>query len=465
MNENQQKIINYNDNIRIIAGAGCGKTYTLILKISDLINNKNISPSDILVISFTNNSVNDIKMKISSEINVFTFHKLAIHILNKCKFNYQLITNNYLDYIIYEYLHTISSKEKHYILKFVKYPKSYSSFLKSKEFDSFKNLIIKYINLLKANGIAIIKNKISSYTTSEKNILFIILNIYKTYIIEKISTNSLDLDDLIIYATKYVKKINFSYKYIIIDEFQDTSFIRFQLILALIKNTKAKIIVVGDDWQSIYRFTGCDLQLFLDLPNFISNIKTFKLEENYRNSNKILQISKIFIEKNKYQIAKKLYSNIFIDKPIKLVEYNNPALVLNELLDVFITNNLNATILIRNSIDIYSYLNSEIKINNNSIVYKKFFFPFMTIHKSKGLEFENVILLNCNNDIMGFPNKIEDNSIIRKLQINDEIKYAEERRLFYVALTRTKNVIYLLYNSHNPSIFIKEIKKIIKKFS
>ena len=465
MNENQQKIINYNDNIRIIAGAGCGKTYTLILKISDLINNKNISPSDILVISFTNNSVNDIKMKISSEINVFTFHKLAIHILNKCKFNYQLITNNYLDYIIYEYLHTISSKEKNYILKFVKYPKSYSSFLKSKEFDSFKNLIIKYINLLKANGIAIIKNKISSYTTSEKNILFIILNIYKTYIIEKISTNSLDLDDLIIYATKHVKKINFSYKYIIIDEFQDTSFIRFQLILALIKNTKAKIIVVGDDWQSIYRFTGCDLQLFLDLPNFISNIKTFKLEENYRNSNKILQISKIFIEKNKYQIAKKLYSNIFIDKPIKLVEYNNPALVLNELLDVFITNNLNATILIRNSIDIYSYLNPEIKINNNSIVYKKIFFPFMTIHKSKGLEFENVILLNCNNDIMGFPNKIEDNSIIRKLQINDEIKYAEERRLFYVALTRTKNVIYLLYNSHNPSIFIKEIKKIIKKFS
>ena len=124
MNENQQKIINYNDNIRIIAGAGCGKTYTLILKISDLINNKNISPSDILVISFTNNSVNDIKMKISSEINVFTFHKLAIHILNKCKFNYQLITNNYLDYIIYEYLHTISSKEKHYILKFVNYRES-----------------------------------------------------------------------------------------------------------------------------------------------------------------------------------------------------------------------------------------------------------------------------------------------------------------------------------------------------
>lgn len=465
MNTNQQKIINYNDNIRIIAGAGCGKTYTLILKITDLINNKNISPSDILVVSFTNNSVNDIKMKINSEINVFTFHKLAMHILDKCKFNYHLITNNYMDYVVYEYLHTLSSKEKKYILKFVKYSRSYSAFLKAEEFASFKNLIIKYINLLKANGLNIIKNKISRYTTFEKNILLIILNIYKTYIIEKISTHSLDLDDLIIYATEYVKKANFSYKYIIIDEFQDTSFIRFQLILALIKNTKAKTIVVGDDWQSIYRFTGCDLQLFLNLPNFISNIKTFKLEENYRNSNKILQISKMFIEKNKYQITKKLYSNIFINNPIKMIAYNNPTYILNKLLDSFLTNNQNATILMRNSLDIYSYLNSEIKINNNSIIYKKKIFPFMTIHKSKGLEFENVILLNCNDNITGFPNKIEDNPIIKKLQINTEIKYAEERRLFYVALTRTKNIIYLLYNSHNPSIFIKEIKKIIKKFS
>ena len=88
---------------------------------------------------------------------------------------------------------------------------------------------------------------------------------------------------------------------------------------------------------------------------------------------------------------------------------------------------------------------------------------FYTVHKSKGLESEYVILLNCNNEILGFPNQIENHSLIDKIFSNNEIKFAEERRLFYVAITRCKKQTILVYNKNNPSIFIKEIKRIVKK--
>lgn len=463
MNINQQDIINYDGNSRIIAGAGCGKTFTLILKINYLINIHKIPPENILVISFTNNSVNDIKSKINSNVVVFTFHKLAINILEKANYQFKSISDKYLYYIIDEYLTNLSIKEQRLILKYLHFPKSYNSFFKSKEATSFKKLIFKYISLIKANGTSLIKPNINNLNRLEKGILLIILDIYRLYLSEKKSTNSLDLDDLITYATSQIKNTNINYKYIIIDEFQDTSIIRFNLVQDLLKHTKAKLIVVGDDWQSIYRFSGCDLNLFLELPYYVNNIKTFKLEKNYRNSNEILQISKCFIEKNKYQISKKLYSDIVVLNPIRLFAYKSSKDCLINILEYFLNNNLNVTILSRNFSDIYDYLNKEITLENNLIKYKERIFNYMTIHKSKGLEFDNVILLNCNDNIMGFPNKIEDSPIIKKTFKNTEMKFAEERRLFYVALTRTKNVVYLLYNKNSPSVFIKEIKKIIKK--
>ena len=463
MNKEQQAIIDYNGHTRIIAGAGCGKTYTLVLKINNLINIHEVLPKNILVISFTNNSVNDIKAKINANVDVFTFHKLALNILDKCNYNYNLINDNYLNYIINEYLTTICLKKQRSILRYVHFPKSYTSFLKSKEATSFKRLIYKYINLIKANGTSLIKSNFNNLNHREKEILLIILDIYKVYLLEKKSTNSLDLDDLIIYATNLIKPTTIKYKYIIIDEFQDTSMIRFKLIWAVLKHTKAKLIVVGDDWQSIYRFSGCDLNLFLNLPSYIFNIKTFKLEQNYRNSNEILQISKRFIEKNKFQITKNLYSNINILNPIRLISYTSSKESLKPILDYFIDKNLNVTILSRNSHDIEAYINEEIFFIDKVIKYREKEFNYMTIHKSKGLEFDNVILLNCNDDVMGLPNKIEDGNIIEKIYKNTEIKFAEERRLFYVALTRTKNIIFLLYNRNSPSIFIKELKKLIKK--
>ena len=89
----------------------------------------------------------------------------------------------------------------------------------------------------------------------------------------------------------------------------------------------------------------------------------------------------------------------------------------------------------------------------------------MTVHKSKGLEEKNIILINVNDNILGFPNKIKDDKILRLVNLSHEkIEFAEERRLFYVAITRTKNYCYIMCKKNNESLFVKELVKKHKKY-
>ena len=121
-------------------------------------------------------------------------------------------------------------------------------------------------------------------------------------------------------------------------------------------------------------------------------------------------------------------------------------------------------ILGRNNNDIYDVLN-PIYINNNIISYKYSNIYYKTIHKSKGLEEENVLIINLTNNINSLPSQIKEESLLKYVLIyKDLYPYEEERRLFYVALTRTKNYCYLYVNKNNPSIFIEELNKHYKKY-
>ena len=256
------------------------------------------------------------------------------------------------------------------------------------------------------------------------------------------STNSLDFNDMIIEATNLVKEKGIrKIKYIIIDEYQDTSFIRYLLIKAIKDKTKSRIICVGDDYQSIYRFNGCSLNMFINFKKYFKHSKVLKISNTYRNSQELIDVAGYFIQKNKNQIYKKLKSNKHIDKPIKIMYGNN----LNKLINKVAENKI--LILGRNNFDIEKY---NYNVNKN--------IKYMTIHKSKGLEEEAVIIINLKDDILGIPNKIKDNKIIKYVnKYKNEYPYDEERRLFYVAMTRTKGNLYLLVDKNNPSIFVKEI--------
>lgn len=463
LDDNQMKLLINDSNFLVIAGAGSGKTLTILGKVNYLIEQQNILPENILLISFTNASVNDLKKRVKYNVNIYTFHKLAMHILEKNNVNYTICKSNLLSFIISEYLYTCSKVEQKQILNFLKINTNYSNFLFSHCFKNFCKLIETFINLYKTNNYNFDKLSKIKYSKTEKDILLIIFKIYKKYIDEKNSTNSLDFDDLILYATQYANKTKLNYKYIIIDEFQDSSFIRLNLIKAIIQNENAKIIVVGDDWQSIYQFSGCDLNLFLNFSTHFSNVEILKLKNTYRNSQELIQIASDFVQKNQNQIKKKLISQKHNVMPIIFVPYINKKAKLKSTLNNILKETDDILILSRNNQDIYSYIDKDMKLENNILHYNNHKLKCMTIHKSKGLEAKYTIILNCNDDILGFPNKIKNNHITEKLFSLETMPFAEERRLFYVALTRCKESTYILYDKKNPSKFVKELKKIVKK--
>lgn len=445
----------------IVAGAGSGKSLTMVGKIKYLIERKGVKEDEILCISFTRDSSknleNNIKKNYNYNIKVYTFHALALYFL-KDK-NYNISDTNLLRYIVDEYFYFImyDNNIKLKVKKVLnKIDTNYKTVLKSKELENLKRLIITFINLFKSNNYNMayfLKIK------DNKDILRFIIDIYTLYEEELKSTNKIDFNDMIILATNYVKNNNIkNYKYIIVDEYQDTSYIRYLFLKEIINKTKAKIICVGDDYQSIYRFNGCNLNMFLNFKKYFGYTKVLKINNTYRNSQELINVASKFIMKNKRQLYKKLRSKKRIDKPIKIMYGDN----LKKLLDKVLQQHKNILILGRNNFDINRYFVIE---KNNIIKYKGANIKYLTIHASKGLEDECVIIINLKDDILGIPNKIKDDKILKYVNNNKDIyPYEEERRLFYVALTRTKNEVYLLVDKKNPSIFVKELIKDSNKY-
>lgn len=206
---------------------------------------------------------------------------------------------------------------------------------------------------------------------------------------------------------------------------------------------------MGDDYQSIYRFTGCDLRIFINFKYYFEDASICKIENTYRNSQELIDIAGNFIMKNSFQLKKELKSMKSVEKPIKIVYYKNSKKDFEKLLNKI--GNKKILILGRNNSDINNYY----KIDETKTDIK-----YMTIHKSKGLEEDNVILINMLDKINGFPNKMVDDSVLDfVLTTHDRIAYEEERRLFYVALTRAREIVYIFTKKRQESVFIKELIK------
>ena len=442
MNEKQLEAVKSLENTLVVAGAGSGKTFTIVNKIKFLLDNNIYKENELLIISFTNESVNDLKRKIDYNLDIMTFHKLAINLINNP--NMKISNEYYLKFIINEYFNSYGKYNK-------KQNKLIKRILQEMDIDNLKKLIFTFINLYKSNynNINYLFNLYQKSHFINKIYFKIILEIYHIYNQELESSNLYDFNDMIKIATNNINNnlIKTNYKYIIIDEFQDTSLNRFKLINAIIKQNNAKIFVVGDDYQSIYRFTGCNLDIFLNFNKLVNNLNIINLDYNYRNPKEIIDVANSFIMKNKNQIKKETICLKNINKPIKICFYKNKRTAIEKILKYIDTKYL---ILGRNNKD-EDLFNVQDK-------------PFLTIHKSKGLEEDNIILINLTNNNNSLPSKIKNHKIINKIIKTDYYPYEEERRLFYVALTRTRNNIYLLVPKSNYSIFIKELMKKYKNY-
>ncbi|WAC40492.1 UvrD-helicase domain-containing protein [Pedobacter sp. SL55] len=296
-----------------------------------------------------------------------------------------------------------------------------------------------------------------------------ILNKYNQILRERCE---IDFNDMINRATDLIKnkQPKYSYKYIIIDEYQDISFSHFNLIKEIRDLSSARLTCVGDDWQSIYRFAGSDISLFSNFGKYVGYHEQLLIEQTFRNSQALIDVSANFVKKNPKQIAKNPISKKeTVASPIKFVHHgraNIEVTFLNEVQNLVSRYGKTSILVLgRHSfdvIDLIKFSNGNIKfIERTGKLEVKGFedveINFLTVHKSKGAEADNVILLNLKNDWLGFPNKATDDPILSLLLSDDETyRFAEERRLFYVALTRTKNEV-VLFIPDEASPFVDEL--------
>jgi len=253
------------------------------------------------------------------------------------------------------------------------------------------------------------------------------------------------------------------YTHILVDEFQDISIVRSELLEALLDNDNySRFFAVGDDWQSIFRFTGSALEVMAtdQFDSRFGHKESSFLQAVFRYNSSIEASSSRFIQENSLQIKKQLLTQRSSDNHGIHVYYHGPnsghshkyaALdkIINEIEGL---SGAESSILAlgryRFNEDALEYLDLPSNLSIN----------FQTVHGSKGLEADFVILLDAIEDKWGFPSQHEDDPVIQLVTSDHEtMEYAEERRLFYVALTRARDRVYIICDEDRPSRFVEEI--------
>ena len=338
----------------------------------------------------------------------------------------------------------------------------------SKQEKAFIRLVVTFVTLIKSSCKSIQEILKQAKNVGDERSTFIIKRIfrpvYERYIEELKNSNQIDFTDAILQATEICRSSHpVKYEYIIVDEFQDISVDRYNFLKVLREgNPPAKLYCVGDDWQSIYRFSGSDMALFNQFSDYFGSTEINRIETTYRFGEPLVNLSSQFIQRNKAQLKKDIHS---FDPQAKTelqfcaYERRDYCNTIGQLV-ASIPADKSIFLLGRYSFDDYylSFLYKSVKEGNRFYYFigdRKI--EFLTVHKSKGLEADYVIILQCNKDTYGFPSMVSDDPVLNYvLTKSDQYPYGEERRLFYVAITRAKIKTYVLYDKRFPSVFVDE---------
>jgi DNA helicase IV len=362
------------------------------------------------------------------------------------------------------------------------------------DYKDFVDLLTRFLSLFKANNCTIdtVFEKIKTIKNPKlevRNVRFMVIfkEILRQYTQYLINQKEIDFNDMINQATFLLEKnrVKKAYKYILIDEFQDISIGRFNLIKALlVQNKGAKIFAVGDDWQSIYRFAGSDIAMFTDFQNYFGTTAINRIETTYRFNTNIIELSSNFVLKNPHQVKKSLKSfsgqaeksyEILYSEDNKMessVLLNALKLIVEEMAlnqiksqknesDVLILGRYNTDITVLEK-DTENFKIERTQDGTCRVICAAFptlKMQFLTVHKSKGLEANYVVVWNCSAGRNGFPSERADDPLLNLLLTQaDQFPNGEERRLFYVALTRCRERVYVTTNVAATSKFVDELE-------
>jgi DNA helicase IV len=347
------------------------------------------------------------------------------------------------------------------------FPKTFQEALKDlpeSGFSEFSKTVATFIGHYKSNDHTM--QKIRHRAGSDER-LNAYLDLFEPTLTEyerkKASMSVIDFDDMINKAIQYVEEGRYKsqFKCILVDEYQDISAARARLIKAICNQVDDSVLtVVGDDWQSIYRFAGSEISLFHHFENYFGYAKTVKLDYTFRYNDKISQVSQKFVEKNPNQIKKEIKTLTQVNHPTVHVWWGDDKdidqikTILNSLSVQKDRAPSSVYILGRNR---YSFPE---RMNTLKQHYPQLDIQSLTAHRSKGLEADICIIPGVCSGRLGFPSSIEGDPINElALAEQENFEYAEERRLFYVALTRAKDEVHILASNVNVSPFAKELEE------
>ncbi|MEZ8723937.1 DNA helicase IV [Vibrio pomeroyi] len=481
LNLSQQYAVLMNDDHNLIlAGAGSGKTSVLTARVAYLLQSHQAQAEELLLLAFGREAAEEMKQRLDSKIGlsaekvqVSTFHQLGLKILNQVETERVVISPLALD-DNQRQAWCIDWLKKHWMTptNFKRWQKHLSKWpiaylTGDDELGSHvSNLKLigwleKQLEQLNASGLTkkevqqqLIDHRDYTRLNSELSLCWPCVTAWQKALKEE---NHIDFSTMISRATQYVEKGKFisPWKFIMIDEYQDISPDRLALVEALCNQSKAQhqasIFAVGDDWQSIYQFAGADVDLTTGFKDRFESSTIHHLDTTYRFNNQLGAVANRFVQENPIQLPKEL--NSFKQQKQKSV-YSAPSKEVEKILDQLNRQskgktNKSVLLLGRNH-----YHKPEL-LEDWKKIFTSIDISFMTCHASKGKEADFVIILCV--DEGQFPAKKKQLHIDGALtESSDVFPYAEERRLFYVAMTRAKDKVWITH-SGDGSGFVQEL--------
>lgn len=472
-------VVNGEEAVLVLAGAGSGKTSVLVARAGWLLLRKLAAPQQILLLAFGRQAAEEMNERIKQRLNndaiqARTFHSLALHIIqqgsSKSPSVSKLETDTSLRHklLIETWCQQCSEKKaqangwRQWLQEELKWELGEGDFWKEERLAKrLASRLERWLGLMRMHGgaqAAMIESapeEVRDLFSKRVKLMAPLLKAWKNALKEEGAT---DFAGLIHQAVNILDKGRFisPWKHILVDEFQDISPQRALLLTALRRqNKQTSLFAVGDDWQAIYRFSGAEMTLTTAFHHHFGEGDRCILDTTYRFNDRIGEIANTFVQSNPHQLKKPLNSlSKGNKKSISLLPEAQLEALLNKI-SGYATAEEQVLLLAR-----YHYLRPAL-LEKAKTRWPKLKLAFSTIHASKGQQADYVVLLGLQAGEEGFPAAARESVMEQALLPQPEaFPDAEERRLAYVAMTRAKQQVWLLFDKEQPSEFVEEIKRL-----
>lgn len=480
LNESQSRaVINGEDSVLVLAGAGSGKTSVLVARAGWLLRRNEALPEQILLLAFGRQAADEMNSRIQQRLGVDdiqakTFHALALQIIQQGSRKTPVISKLESDsqarrsLLIKHWQQQCSEKKaqakgwREWLTDELEWEVEDGEFWQNKRLAArLAGRLERWLGLMRMHGgsqaemIEQADDEVRDLFQKRIRLMAPLLKAWKTALKEE---GAVDFSGLIHQAVNLLEKGRFvsPWKHILVDEFQDISPQRAMLLTALRKQNKQTcLFAVGDDWQAIYRFSGAELSLTTAFNQNFGEGAECALDTTYRFNDRIGEVANRFIQQNPYQLKKPLNSLSKGNKKSVIILPNEQLEPLLDKLSGFVKTDERILILAR-----YHHLRPEI-LQKAATRWPRLLIDFMTIHASKGQQADYVIIAGLHEGNDGFP-AVARESILEDvlLPAPEDFPDAEERRLLYVAMTRAKHQVWLLQDTANPSVFVSQLSEL-----